>query len=45
MCKIDSWRKHAVKHRKLSLVLRDDPEGRDGRVGVRLRREGIYVHI
>ena len=34
-----------MKHRKLSLVLCDDPEGRDGRGGVRLRREGLYVYI
>ena len=43
MCKIDSWREVAFKHREPSLVFCDDLEGWNKRRGGRFKREVIYV--
>ena len=45
VCKIDGYWEAAVQHRELSSVVCDDPEGWDGVVGGRSKREGIYVYI
>ena len=43
MCKMQSEWEAAVRHRELSLVLRDDLEGWDGEVRGRCKRKRMYV--
>ena len=46
MRKIDSLREHAIKHRKLSLVLCDDVDEWNGWGGREVQEEGdIGIHI
>ena len=44
-CKIVGWWEAAAQHREIGSALCDDLRGGIGRMGGRLKREGIWGHV